>query len=109
MGSITSRPQIPAQSAPVIVTVPAASYPYAPPANDAAPPPAASAPATSAATGAIPAPATEPAANEDAVKSAARNAGLLDRRRGVLGTVLTGVRGLLNQGATAARKTLLGE
>lgn len=112
MGSITSRPQVPAQQpAPVIITMPQPVYDYTPPVSSYVPP------ATNnggggtdgggdSGGGSTPAPAVP---TDDETKGAARSAGLLDRRRGVLGTVLTGFRGLLNQGVTAARKTLLGE
>lgn len=99
MGSITSKPSAPPAQQPVVI-----SYNYPAPVAPApvtavpAPPPA---PAT-------PAPANDSGASEQA-KGEARAAGLLDRRRGVLGTVLTGFRGLLNQGVSNARKTLLGE
>lgn len=92
MGSLTSRPKAPAVvSQPVVYTLPAAASPTA---------------ASSSATDNTVADDTpDPAAQ----KEVARNAGLLDRRRGVLSTVVTGFRGVLNQSAAAPRKTLLGE
>jgi len=97
MGSITSKPSAPAAQQPVVI-----SYNY--PAPVAAP--VTSAPVTP--TTPTPANDTGGGTSEEA-KGEARAAGLLDRRRGVLGTVLTGFRGLLNQGVNTARKTLLGE
>ncbi|MBU0800748.1 MAG: hypothetical protein KKA05_07055 [Alphaproteobacteria bacterium] len=108
MGSITSRPNIPAQQQqPVIVTVPQQPvYTYVPPPveNNYTPP------VTTTPTPA-PSPTENPVAppvSEEA-KSAARSEGLLNRNRGVLGTVMTSFRGLLSQSANATRKTLLGE
>lgn len=100
MGSITSKPKAPAaaQQQPVVINY---NYPAA----------ATTAPVTAA----TPLPSTNTPANDsgtptsEEAKAEARNAGLLDRRRGVLGTVLTGFRGILAQGAGVARKTLLGE
>lgn len=102
MGSLTSRPSAPPQQQPVIITVPQPVYEYVPPANTYTPPPV-TPPADNGD------PATPPPAISEEAKSAARSEGLLNRNRGVLGTVLTGFRGLLNQSTTAARKTLLGE
>lgn len=101
MGSISSRPQVPAMQQPVIVTIPQ-------PVQDYAPPPVAEY---------IPPATTKPPASDDAnappiseeAKSAARAEGLLNRNRGLLGTVMTSFRGLLNQGGQNTRKTLLGE
>ena len=89
MGSLTSRPKAPPRPAPptsYVMTVPS----YSPP------PPPAPAPEKS----------PDPAAAE---KSKAVSAGLLERRRGILSTVLTGFRGVLDPRPAAARKTLLGE
>lgn len=100
MGSITSKPSAPAAQQPVVISY---NYP-APVTAPVATSPVAQTPVTT------PAPANDGGTpvSEDA-KGEARAAGLLDRRRGVLGTVLTGFRGLLNQGVNTARKTLLGE
>jgi len=46
---------------------------------------------------------------DEEAQAHARNANLLERRRGRLGTVLTSFRGLLNDTMSGARKTLLGE
>lgn len=103
MGSITSKPKAPAaaQTQPVVI-----NYNYPAPATTA---PATIAPSSGGGTATTPANDGGGAPVSDEAKAEARSAGLLDRRRGVLGTVLTGFRGLLNQGANAARKTLLGE
>lgn len=92
MGSLASRPKTPAVQT---VYMPV----YTPPPST----PPSSAPPVS---GPEDAPAT-PSAEEQV--AARRSASLLDRRRGVLSTVLTGFRGLLNQTAATPRKTLLGE
>ena len=87
MGSLYSKPKIPAT---VTYTAPAA-----PPATA----PAAAAPAA-------PAPAT--AADQPAAES--ERAAVLVRRRSLPETVLTSFRGVLSQGAwVPARKSLLGE
>lgn len=89
MGSLSSRPKTPAVvSQPVIYTAPVAT----PPANT-----------TNSTSDAADTPTKEEQ------QEAARSAGLLDRRRGLLSTVVTGFRGILTQGATPPRKTLLGE
>lgn len=86
MGSLASRPKVPSvQYVPV----------YYPP----------STPATPLPTGQDNA-AAEPDNEETAAR---RNAGLLERSRGVLSTVMTGFRGVLSQTNTQPRKTLLGE
>ncbi|AGH98563.1 hypothetical protein [Micavibrio aeruginosavorus] len=46
---------------------------------------------------------------DDETRSAQRAASLLERGRGRLSTITTGFRGLLSQGDTPQRKTLLGE
>ncbi len=46
---------------------------------------------------------------DDETRSAQRAASLLERGRGRLSTIATGFRGLLSQGDTPQRKTLLGE
>lgn len=56
-----------------------------------------------------PAQPTVPVASDEEIKAQARQANLLDRRRGRLGTVLTSFRGLLNDATSGQRKTLLGE
>lgn len=85
MGSLASRPKTPAVQPVQYVYVPTASS-YTP---------------------TTPTTPTTPA--DDDVQANARNQNLLERRRGRLGTVLTSFRGLLNDGASGARKTLLGE
>ncbi len=85
MGSLASRPKTPAVQPVQYVYVPTASS-YTP---------------------TTPAPSTAP--TDDDVQAGARNQNLLERRRGRLGTVLTSFRGLLNDGVSGARKTLLGE
>ena len=93
MGSLTSRPELPQAQQPVIYTLPST----APPA--AVTPPA---PADSNAPG--------PAPTDDEVAAQAREQSLLQRSRGRLGTVLTGLNGILSQAVSpGARKTLLGE
>lgn len=91
MGSLASRPKTPAVQT---VYMPVYTPPSTPPSS--APPVA----------GPGDAPATPSAEEQGAAR---RSASLLERRRGVLSTVLTGFRGLLNQTAATPRKTLLGE
>ncbi|MCL4679155.1 MAG: hypothetical protein KJ017_11260 [Alphaproteobacteria bacterium] len=86
MGSLTSRPKAPATRT-VIVQSPAVTTP-----SVATPDPQ---------TPATPTPAEQAAQ--------ARTRDLLTRRRGVLGTIGTGFRGLLGANNTTNRKTLLGE
>ena len=90
MGSLASRPKVPANQPVQYVYVPATSS-YTPPAN------------------AIDTPAATPSPSDEEVQVNARSANLLQRRRGRLGTVLTSFRGLLNDTVRGARKTLLGE
>ena len=87
MGSLASRPKTPAVQPVQYVYMPASSYSS----SSAAATPASAAP------------------SDDNVQTGARNQNLLERRRGRLGTVLTGFRGLLNDTMGGARKTLLGE
>lgn len=95
MGSLASRPKAPAVQT---VYMPVYTPPPSPPPSPSSAPPEPGAEDTAAA----------PTAGEQA--AARRSASLLDRRRGVLSTVLTGFRGLLNQTTAATpRKTLLGE
>jgi hypothetical protein len=103
MGSITSKPKTPAvaQQQPVVI-----NYNYPAAATSASVMTTTPSSTTSSTT--TPANDSTAPTSEEA-KAEARNAGLLDRRRGILGTVLTGFRGILAQGAGAARKTLLGE
>ena len=91
MGSVTSTPKLPKQQAPVIITVPAAAATQA----------AAPATTTTAAD----------AAADPAALAKSREDNLLSRGRGVLGTVLTSLRGVLADTTpkSGARKTLLGE
>ncbi len=86
MGSLASRPKTPAVQPVQYVYVPTAS--------------------SYSSTATTPTPATP---SDDDVQANARNQNLLERRRGRLGTVLTSFRGLLNDGVSGARKTLLGE
>jgi len=86
MGSIASHPKVPSAAQTVYVPV------YTPPASTTTP--TTSDPTTP--TGENPATPT-------------RASSLLDRSRGVLSTVLTGFRGILSDGNTPKRKTLLGE
>lgn len=99
MGSLTSRPKTPTAivSQPVVYTTASTTSSSA---------------ATSTTDGTSQSASTidTPAAPTDAEQQAtARGAGLLDRRRGVLSTVVTGFRGLLTPQTAAPRKTLLGE
>lgn len=94
MGSLASRPKVPSVARTVYVPV------YTPPASAPAPPLPA---------GQIDAPVNTPSATEEEQASTRRNASLLERRRGVLSTVLTGFRGILSQSGAEPRKTLLGE
>lgn len=86
MGSLSSRPKVPAQ--PQVVYVPSPVYAYTPPTGTDAP--------TSSET--------------PEQTAAARKASLLQRSRGRLGTIATSFRGLLDlAGSSSGRKTLLGE
>lgn len=94
MGSLASRPKVPAVQT---VYMPV----YTPP------------PTTS---GSIPLPTGQEATvsppatpSESAQVADRREAGLLERKRGVVSTVLTGFRGLLDRTSTPQRKSLLGE
>ena len=93
MGSITSSPKLPKAQAPVIITMPAS----------AAPTQTTTTPTTTT--------TTTDTANDPAVIAKNREDNLLSRGRGVLGTVLTSLRGVLadTTAKTSARKTLLGE
>lgn len=102
MGSITSRPKAPAQTAArtkiIYVTSPSAT--------------GSSSSSTSSTTSAANTAAAEAvnAASEEEAQSAARVQSLLQRNRGIFGTVLTGFKGLLSPSAAVPhRKTLLGE
>lgn len=91
MGSLASRPSIPAAQpiyTPIYVPTPVAANPSTPDTSTTLTP-------------------TTPTPDEQA--SARRSSSLLDRNRGVLSTVLTGFRGILSQSNTPQRKTLLGE
>lgn len=94
MGSLASRPKAPSVARTVYMPV------YTP---------AAPAPVNPLPTGQVDAPVNTSAATEEDQASSRRAASLLERRRGVLSTVLTGFRGILSQTATEPRKTLLGE
>ena len=87
MGSLASRPSIPAVQA-VYTPVYMPSTPSTP----------------------EPMPAVPVAPTEDDQASTRRTASLLERNRGVFSTVLTSFRGILSQNKTPSpRKTLLGE
>ncbi len=93
MGSLTSRPKVPA--APKTVFVPVASSPAptsSPSVNSVALPPS-----------------TPPDTPQEQTAESPHSTSLLERRRGVLSTVLTGFRGILTQTSAPQRKTLLGE
>ena len=92
MGSLASRPKAPAVQT---VYMPV----YSPPPSGA---PASSSPLPSYQQPPSSAPVEAP-------EAAQRSASLLERRRGVLSTVLTGFRGLFSQTVTPQRKSLLGE
>lgn len=110
MGSLASRPKAPAIQQPQIITVPVSSPITTLPPNA---PSAAASPASSPAAPASNSSATSSAnstPDNEVVEAEARSAGLLNRSRGVLSTVLTGFRGVLSDGdRTRQRKTLLGE
>ncbi len=90
MGSLTSRPNIPAQPQTVIYTPSPPTSPYVPPVTPPTPPSAA-----------------EPSAETSAE---VRRQNLLERDRSRLGTIATSFRGLLGlSDKTTPRKTLLGE
>lgn len=91
MGSLASRPKVPAAQPVQYVYVPPATSSYVPPA----------APVNTS--------TDTPAPTESEVQASARSVNLLERRRGRLGTVLTSFRGLLKDTVSGARKTLLGE
>lgn len=104
MGSITSRPKAPAQTAVRTKII----YVTSPSATDTTS--AASSSSTSSASTDTAATDTASAPSEDEAQAAARVQGLLQRNRGIFGTVLTGFKGLLSPSdAVPHRKTLLGE
>lgn len=93
MGSLISKPKRPRPRLPDVVYVP--SPPVAPAAPSPPPPPA------------VPPPA---ASDPEAEAARERVTAILKSRRGVSGTVLTGLRGFLDPAAAwPRRKTLLGE
>lgn len=97
MGSLTSRPEIPATPQPVFVPMPA-------PVTSPSPP----APQTPVEDSAAPEQESESGAGDNG--ETRRSSNLLSRNRGRLSTVLTGFRGLLSEAAApSGRKTLLGE
>ena len=101
MGSLTSRPKVPATIArPTIITVPMAAS-----VSTYAPPAAVLPDSVNVTT------SSDPEQMDETVQAEARSMGLLNRSRGRLSTVLTGFRGVLTQAASGAgqRKTLLGE
>lgn len=86
MGSIASRPKAPAQQQ-IVYYVPQ--------------------PAPPSSSGESPNPAATPTPEQLAAESRAQN--LLQRSRGIFGTVLTGFRGFLGTSQNSTRKSLLGE
>lgn len=97
MGSLISKPKTPPMTSPAIYTIPAPVY---------MPPPAPSAAVTVSPVGSE---SPTPVVSDEDRQTQTRAAGLLERRRGVMSTVLTGFRGLLGETSAAPRKTLLGE
>lgn len=92
MGGLVSKPKAPAPSPVQYVYLPSLTA------------------TTTASADSTVEPATIVTDNDDeSIKAQARQANLLDRRRGRLGTVLTSFRGLLNDAVGSPRKTLLGE
>ncbi|MFN3826923.1 MAG: hypothetical protein ACK4NR_04785 [Micavibrio sp.] len=92
MGGLVSKPKAPAPSPVQYVYLPSSTA------------------TTTASADSTAEPATTVIDNGDeSIKTQARQANLLDRRRGRLGTVLTSFRGLLNDAVGSPRKTLLGE
>ena len=107
MGSLASRPKVPKTiQKPVYipVTAPAVSTSTAAALSNAG---VSSAPARSV----VDTPAAAFTADPEGAAAQARSMGLLERQRGILGTVLTSFRGILGTAAGNApqRKTLLGE
>lgn len=93
MGSLTSPPKAPA---PQPVYIPVLEY--------------ITAPSPDTPQGDLPGYADEAGDGDDSARKSALAVNLLDRRRGQLGTVLTGFQGILNDSVAAMpRKTLLGE
>jgi hypothetical protein len=107
MGSLASRPKVPALPQPVVYTLPDPSVAAAETAAATAAATTTAATDTSSAgsssdTTAMPTPAQQ--------EAAARQSSLLDRSQGVFSTILTGFRGLLDTGNNnGQRKTLLGD
>lgn len=97
MGSLSSRPKVPANTAPQVVFVPSST-------NTGTVAASASSQSTGGDTGSA-------AEGNDAGNSAeSRTESLLRRNRGRLGTVLTGLSGVLNPvRSEGQKKTLLGE
>ncbi len=95
MGSLASRPKVPAQ--PQVVFVPAPTAPT--PTSSVSPSESVDTPA-----------AEDTGADNEALRSEQRTKSLLQRSRSRFGTVQTGFRGLLSTlGSAGQRKTLLGE
>ena len=102
MGSVTSRPKAPSSAIPAAQTVSAPAVAATPAATTSTP----AAGSTSSATGT----ATTVAPTAAQVQQQERDDNLLQRDRGVLSTVLTGFRGVLDDSvAPKPQKTLLGE
>jgi hypothetical protein len=73
-------------------------------------PPATTTDTTMSSTGTTDTPSTTGGTATASTPETQRAAGLLDRSRGILSTVMTGFRGILDDSiAPSARKTLLGE
>ena len=108
MGSIASHPKIP--TIPTTVYVPVYPTTSSTSANTSANTGSATSASTSGSTSAN-AGAAAPSSNAADSSTAAglQTKNLLDRSRGVLSTVLTGFRGVLNDTTTPQRKSLLGE
>lgn len=93
MGSMSSRPKTP-KVATQTVYVPVVST---------------ATPVTAPTTGDSASGTTTDGASSGATADSIRQTSLLERGRGRLGTILTGFRGVLSDGVSTDRKTLLGE
>ena len=97
MGSLSSRPKAPAPQAPVQVVY----YPSLPQTTS---------PSSGQATTGGTASSGSPSQTPEQSAAAARTSSLLQRSRGIFGTVQTSFRGLLDLASNSgSRKTLLGE
>ncbi len=95
MGSVTSRPKVPAQPKQQIVYVQAPQPVYTAPSTYTAP--------------TVNQPVAAPQPTPEEGKAEARKQSLLTRDRSRFGTVTTSFRGLLGLGNSGQSKTLLGE